>query len=701
MKKKSEPEKKTRKYLIDGATFSRKVASFSAFEDVSGNAVRISLTEELPDHDKGEVLLYDFGANEYLNAYNCIFKEKEVQFEYEESVRKVYDRGIKRYTPVYVLRDKKTIYTFTPARQPEVDEYDRMENIMLKQGLWDREIDGAAMAGLFYYSFVDDAVRLSVLDDYLAIEGFLEAKVKNIYLKNGIFRMKYSLKDHGYKLTRVYMSLRNSLEDRHYDLIINENKKGDIYTGTISIDLKGLQLGQFYWDIKGEAVDENGFTRRILLKNRTLWMHRLLYLRQLMYKYPDGNIVYPYKTKSRDIALQFRPATKQDNHAFVMKEYVAIALYYLLLPVLKKRNIWLVYEKYSQSAQDNSYYFFKYCMEKLPPAKRKHIYYVIDPASPDYKYVEKYGRNLISFLSLKHQIYLLGCRLLISSDTKAHAYAWHSPDSVYRNMLRRNENVFLQHGVIAFKCCHQGLRKKSFNASNLFVVSSDVEKQIILDYFGYEEKEILVTGLARWDVLTDKSEGEKPQIVLMPTWRTWLEEVSKEEFMESDYYKNYMALLHDRLLIDTLEKYDITMYFYIHPKFREYMENFSSGGDRIKLVPFGSIPLNELMMKCSMMITDYSSAVWDVYYQGKPVLFYLFDIDMYNEVQGSYIDMETEAFGDTTRSPKQLSALIAEYAENGFKEKEKYAAKRSRLIKYIDDRNSERTYKEIIKRYPR
>ena len=120
----------------------------------------------------------------------------------------------------------------------------------------------------------------------------------------------------------------------------------------------------------------------------------------------------------------------------------------------------------------------------------------------------------------------------------------------------------------------------------------------------------------------------------------------------------------------------------------------------IRLIPFGSEPLNELIMRCSMMITDYSSAVWDVFYQGKPVVFYLFDLEQYNKVQGSYIDMEKDAFGDVVHTPEKLASVIEEYTVRGFEEKKQYGAMRSELIKYIDDKNSERTYNEMIRRYP-
>ena len=51
----------------------------------------------------------------------------------------------------------------------------------------------------------------------------------------------------------------------------------------------------------------------------------------------------------------------------------------------------------------------------------------------------------------------------------------------------------------------------------LFVVSSGYEQKIIHDYFGYDNEEIIITGLARWDVLEDKSDPAHKEILLMPT----------------------------------------------------------------------------------------------------------------------------------------------------------------------------------------
>ena len=640
---------------------------------------------------------YDRGKETALPVLKATIKKGWLYFKSPYIPDAHYETGVYRFLLAAIDEEKRVLYSFRYAQPTRTTKYDHMENILVSQVVGKAE-DGHPVQESFYLTRGGRTLRVVIQKQYRELRDYLEGKVVSVKMPNGVLKLKIELPDHGYRINRIFLRLRSKTENISYDFDIEEEIRGSMIHIEARIDLKNVQLAQFYWDVKATAISINdGLEREIELRNREKWMHRILYLVQLHYIYPDGNIVYPYKTKSRNIAVQYRPRTPQDSWKFIFKEYIALVIYYLLGWFLKRRKIWLVYEKYSKSAQDNSLYFFKYCMEKLPAKEKRRIYYVIDKQSPDYQYVSQYGNRVIQFLSLKHMVYLMSAQLLISSDTRAHAYAWHSPNSVYRNMLARKQNVFLQHGVIAFKCCHQGLRKKSVNASKLFVVSSDVEKQIILDHFGYNEDEILVTGLARWDVLEDKSAGQPRQIILMPTWRTWLEEVSRETFIESDYYKHYMALLNDENLMAVLKKYEITLIFYIHPKFQEYMETFSADPAYVRLIPFGEEPLNELMMKCSMMITDYSSAVWDVFYQGKPVLFYLFDLELYNAVQGSYIDMETESFGDVSHTPEELVALITEYAENGFKEKEQYAAMRGKLIKYIDDQNSARTYEAIKK----
>ena len=104
----------------------------------------------------------------------------------------------------------------------------------------------------------------------------------------------------------------------------------------------------------------------------------------------------------------------------------------------------------------------------------------------------------------------------------------------------------------------------------MFVASSPSEKEIISRQFGYDDNEIIVTGLARWDKLVSEP-VTPPMIFYMPTWRNWIKEANEEDFVKTDYYKAYSEILNSEKLAQILEKNNVNMVFCLHPKFRDYM----------------------------------------------------------------------------------------------------------------------------------
>lgn len=417
----------------------------------------------------------------------------------------------------------------------------------------------------------------------------------------------------------------------------------------------------------------------------------------------DGNVLYPFVNLQKHFTIQSRKwQPDYDTRRFILKEYLALFCYLILKPYWDHKKYWLICEKYSYMAQDNGYYFFRYCMDNLPSKERKRIFFVLDPKSPDYPKLMPYQEQVADFMSFRYLILLNAAELLISSEAIRHFYIWDSPKTLSKSLYQIRKNVvFLQHGVMALKRCENGFHKYSYNQMALFNVSSPFEQDIIYKYFGYDRDEIMICGLPRWDALKDTSDPAHREILIMPTWREWLERCTKEFFLSSDYYQNYEALLKNDALYQLLEEKDLYLNFYIHPKFREYIDLFLTDNPRVRIIAFGDEPLNKLLMSCSLMITDYSSASWDVYYQGKPVLFWAFDKAQYDELRGSYLDMETDGFGDLLYTSKEVLAAIREYADCDFTEKEIYAQRRSYLLPYRDHNNSRRIYQYIKKtRFP-
>lgn len=476
---------------------------------------------------------------------------------------------------------------------------------------------------------------------------------------------------------------------------VTQKKKHLIITATINFP--DYALREIYWDFR---VIVEQFDQTFALKARIPNQHLKyrFYLANTDYNAGNNHIVFPYYTKGGYLAFCYREVSPYDSYSTKLKEFFAIGLYLLGKPFWQRKRIWLVYEKFCSMAQDNGYYFFKYCMENLSEAEKKHIYYVIDKNAADYQKIKQYDDHIIQFMSLKHCLYLLCANIYIGSDSKTHLFNWRCKTSLIRSKMGKVPIYFLQHGVTALKQVHPLFGKKGSSPMTYFTATSQFEQNIIVNNLGYSPSKAPIVGFTRWDVLEDTSVDSDRIILLMPTWRSWLEEVSDEDFLSSDYYKNYASFLQNPRFHDMLDKYHTRLIFYIHPKFAGYLKNFSNSGKNIELITFGQEPLNEIMKRCHMLITDYSSVCWDVYYLGKPVVFYQFDYEKYRDVHGSYVDMEHDLFGRRAVNEEELLNHLEECMATDFAELEKDKEARPYYFEYIDNDNSKRTYEFLIQR---
>ena len=531
--------------------------------------------------------------------------------------------------------------------------------------------------------------------------------LRYLTMRKGMLNLHLVTDSHkyGYKPEQVVFRFRSKLQEERcgYNFEIKTVKiKKDLQYLDACLDLKNVDLKSLYWDVVVMFVNpETGERFEAAVSMTRAYRLFTSFLYGGSYETGNGFFLYPYNTSSKKLAFQFREEGEYDHLGFRVKELTAFAAYYLLKPYWDSRHIQLVYEKFCMMAQDNGYYFFKYCMDHEEEKRQNnHIYYVITKDAPDRKKLDAYQSHLVDFMSIRHMIYMIAAELPVSTDTRNHLYAMRQRGSILKRYLRKKPLVFLQHGVTALKKVDFFYGKGKSGSCNLFVVTSDFEKKIVEDYFGYAEDEIVNSGFARWDVLEDKSEGLR-EILIMPTWRAWLENVTLEEFKESDYFHNYMALLNSPRFHCFLEKNDLLANFYLHSKFREFIQDFSVESDRIRLIVFGEEPANELMMRCKMLVTDYSSVCWDVFYLDKPVVFFQFDRDKYMEAHGSYLDMDRELFGDCAQDVEGLLTYMEKCADDHFVVRPEYEKMQKSFYKYFDDQNSRRICDAIVKKWPR
>jgi CDP-glycerol glycerophosphotransferase (TagB/SpsB family) len=325
----------------------------------------------------------------------------------------------------------------------------------------------------------------------------------------------------------------------------------------------------------------------------------------------------------------------------------------------------------------------------------REIYYVIDKRSPHYEHVKRWDKNVIDYISVRHILYSIRCGLIVSSESRAHDYIRYVSASLAKPLIQKSRHMYLKHGIF-------GIKKVSpapfiSNRSVLVTAVSRREQSILHRYLGYARKAIAITGSARFDSLSDESGGYK-EILLMPTIRSHLFYSGERDFIASDYYKMYAALLGSDRLNEVLAKHGYTLNYFLHPSFSHFSHLFESDRENIRIVRDEEEQVHDLLTRCKMLITDYSSVAWDILYMNKPILFFQFDLDTFLNTSGSYMDMRKDLPGDRCETVDELLGLIESYAERGFGLPDKYAAMRKDFFTYTDDKICERIAEEIVKR---
>ena len=486
-------------------------------------------------------------------------------------------------------------------------------------------------------------------------------------------------------------------EDRESYFVpaVHERKEAKTVQMTLLLDLDFFPLHYTHWSISClYEADGKLFISRIRWKSTRSRNPLGFILRDDCYTTPGGDIAYLYRQEGRYLGIRYREKSPYDSRATRATEVAVRAYCRFSSKPPSSRKVWLIYEKRCQKAQDNGYYFFKYCMENGIEEKfDREIYYIIDKSVPDYAKLAPYDRNVVDFMSAKHMLCLMADAVLLSPDSQAHAYAWQVHHSLIASRIRKLPHVFLGHGVLALKRLNDSFTARSMKSVLCTVVSED-EKRIFTEELGFRKTSVAITGYARFDALHDTSAGRR-DILVMPTHRSWLFGVEREVFVASDYYRRYMDLINSPQLNACLEEHDANLMFYLHPSIKEHADAFASPFPRVKVVLPGEDALDDLMMASKMLVTDYSSIAWDMLYMGKPVVFYQYDRQAHLDTWGSYIDLEKDSPGICVADHDELIAAIENCINGGFELSADLEEKRRSSFEYLNQGNSQRICDEL------
>jgi CDP-glycerol glycerophosphotransferase (TagB/SpsB family) len=239
------------------------------------------------------------------------------------------------------------------------------------------------------------------------------------------------------------------------------------------------------------------------------------------------------------------------------------------------------------------------------------------------------------------------------------------------------------------------MHHKRLRNYNLFNVCSKFEKNIIINNLGYKNKEVVINGFPRWDRLY-KEKKFTSTILIMPTWRNDLANVDDEFFIQSNYFKFWNSLLNHKDFKNYINENNIKVNFFIHVVLNRFIKHFNVNSKYISFKNDENI--QDLLLNCGMLITDYSSVSFDVLFQNKPVIYAPFDFEHMVALRGGgeqYIDYEKDLPGPICKTADEVINSIIKISENGWKIDRKHKNIRKKWFKYIDANNSKRVYRSI------
>lgn len=395
---------------------------------------------------------------------------------------------------------------------------------------------------------------------------------------------------------------------------------------------------------------------------------------------PSGTVLQRF----RSFYLRF---ARGPSRAF-LRYIILLPFVKLLSPLLSGKDVWLMDERVCRSAEDNGYFFFKYLRQHYPDLK---VYFVISSGSPDYDKVSKLGQVVVHY-SFSHAYYLLQANVLLSTDSfRELTY----PYEIAPGLRRPTHNVFLKHGVLGNKFTHYS--KSNFPHISQITASSDLEKtQIYINSYGFDPVQISVTGLARFDNLFSNDRRQPSNhILIVPTWRQWLENV--DDIDPSKFLWSWRDLIASEGLGRLLDKHNIEATFIPHFKMSRFLTDFCTECSRINIIDDLGSPLYEYIMECDLLVTDYSSLMYDFLYQNKPVIAYMFDKNEWEKQPPAppHIDFDKDLPCEIEQTSSGVVDLLEWYIDNNFLLKEEHKVKADKFFEYRDSRNCERIYDSI------
>ena len=380
------------------------------------------------------------------------------------------------------------------------------------------------------------------------------------------------------------------------------------------------------------------------------------------------------------------------------KYLVKIRGLYFLGRLLKgRKELWLFSDR-MDNAGDNGEVFFRYVCGHCP--KDVVPVFAIGKDAACVSRLRSEGKVVFFGTREYRYAFLLADRIISSGAAEFTVNGW-GANRPYLIDLYRSRYYYLQHGVACADLSHW-LSKVNKNLSVIFTSANKETKAFREGDYYYSPDQIRLTGMARLDALRN---GDAKQILIMPTWRRSIKEsydsatnsVYFDGFRDTEYFQYYNALINDERLLSAMRQRGYRGLFCLHPIHQKQSVDFQ-GNDVFK-VNEGFVDYNQVFEDSSLMVTDYSSVLFDFAYLRKPVIYTQFDREQFFADQNydkGYFDYEEDGFGPVCYDYETTVTALLQQIECGCANPEKYLKRENDFFRYSDHHNCERILVSIL-----
>lgn len=286
-------------------------------------------------------------------------------------------------------------------------------------------------------------------------------------------------------------------------------------------------------------------------------------------------------------------------------------------------------------------------------------------------------------------------------------------DTSHMKVRNGQEVVQLWHGPGAFKKfgysrkttdLGKGHIHKGYKKYTKAIVSGSQIRSCYAEAFGMNIENVQATGFPRTDLFFDeKSKNEKVEevyrkypfikgknvILFAPTYRGTqfrdahydISKLDLEKIYNELSNQNYIFIFKWHPFLTNNIRLQIESGYDEYKKYTDFYYDLSTEGD-----------INDLLLVTDILITDYSSVIFDYFFTNKPIIYFTYDLDEYANDRGMYFPFEDYVYGNVAKTNEEVLKSIKEQNL----EQEKRKKFKQKFLNACDGKSTQRTYEWIF-----